>query len=196
MLSQQMRSSDCIKLEDGDLQLSLLPSNLVGNYIHHHTNNIPNEPSTVIDSLITDTYSLLLAELLVVRSDNALELLNTFSLSPVVRNDVHSDDDNLHEQSTIGVDDFSQSIACIATRFRECGSTLLDKLWYTYSYIYKPTTTICYGIYIFLNSRHTGPFRLLPCKMCQAYYSFLINYLGSIVCEFHQIYHLPISGWC
>ena len=58
---------------------------------------------------------------------------------------------------------FSQSNACIATRFRECSSTLLHKLWYTYSYIYKPTTTICFGIYTFLNSHHTGPFRLLPC---------------------------------
>ena len=46
---------------------------------------------------------------------------------------------------------FSQSTACITTRFRECSLTLLDKLWYLYSYIYKPTT-IHYGISIFLNS--------------------------------------------
>ena len=31
---------------------------------------------------------------------------------------------------------FSLSTACIATRFGECSSTLLDKLWYLYSYIY------------------------------------------------------------
>ena len=41
---------------------------------------------------------------------------------------------------------FSQSTACNATRFGECSSTLLDRLWYTYSYIYhrasSNTTTI------------------------------------------------------
>ena len=57
---------------------------------------------------------------------------------------------------------FSQSTTCNAIRFGECSLTLLDRLWYLYSYIYKPLTTICYGIYIFLNSRHTGPIRLLP----------------------------------
>ena len=57
---------------------------------------------------------------------------------------------------------FSQSTACNTIRSGECSSTSLDRLWYLYSYIYKPTPTICYGIYIFLNSRHTGPIRLLP----------------------------------
>ena len=67
--------------------------------------------------------------------------------------------------------DFSQSTACISTRFRESSSTLLDKFWYTYSYIYKlwstysyiykPTTTIWYRICTFLNSQHTSLFRLL-----------------------------------
>ena len=58
--------------------------------------------------------------------------------------------------------DFSQSITCITTRFGECSSILLDKLWYNYSYIYKPTTTtIQYGIYRFLNARHASPFQLL-----------------------------------
>ena len=61
------------------------------------------------------------------------------------------------------VGNFSQSTTCIITRRGECSSTLLHKLWYTYSYIYKPTTTICYGIYVFLNSQHTGTFWLLPC---------------------------------
>ena len=58
---------------------------------------------------------------------------------------------------------FSQSTTCIATIFGECSSTLLDKLWYTYSYIYKPTTiTIQYRLYIFSNSRwYTSPFWLL-----------------------------------
>ena len=32
MLSQQMKSIDCFKLEDGDLQLLLSLSNLVANY--------------------------------------------------------------------------------------------------------------------------------------------------------------------
>ena len=34
-------------------------------------------------------------------------------------------------------DDVSQSTGCIASRFWEIVSTLLNKLWYTYSYIYK-----------------------------------------------------------
>ena len=41
---------------------------------------------------------------------------------------------------------FSQSTACITTRFGECSSILLHKLWYIYSYIYRlfssNTTTI------------------------------------------------------
>ena len=72
ILSQQMGSSDCTKIEDGDLRLLLLPSNFVGSYNYHQINLISNEPSTVIDSLIIDTYSLSPAELMVVRSDNAL----------------------------------------------------------------------------------------------------------------------------
>ena len=39
-------------------------------------------------------------------------------------------------------ENFSQSTAYIATRFGECSLTSLDKLWYTYSYIYKLTTKI------------------------------------------------------
>ena len=45
-----------------------------------------------------------------------------------------------------GFNYFSQSIDCTATRFGECSTTLLDKLWYLYSYIYdcvsSSTTTI------------------------------------------------------
>ena len=52
-----MRSGDCIKLEAGDLQLSLLPSNSVGNY-NDQPKNISNVRSTVNSSLITDTTSL------------------------------------------------------------------------------------------------------------------------------------------
>ena len=48
------------------------------------------------------------------------------------------------------------------TRFifgRNSNITSLDKLWYTYSYIYKPTsTTIQYGIFVsVLASLHTSP---------------------------------------
>ena len=50
-------------------------------------------------------------------------------------------------------DDFSQSTACIATRFGECSSTMLHKLWYLYSYIYNQvssnTTTIIIPILLF-----------------------------------------------
>ena len=62
---------------------------------------------------------------------------------------------------------FSQSIACIATRFGECSLTLLHKLWYFYSYIYHQlssnTTTIIVTILLFVvvvilmtTTHHTG----------------------------------------
>ena len=95
-----------------------------------------NERLTAESSLITNTDTLSTG-LMVVQSDNALDLLNNSnSLLPgpmVVQGDT---DLNSGERSTvIGVGDFSQSVACIATRFEECSSTLLDKLWYLYSYI-------------------------------------------------------------
>ena len=37
---------------------------------------------------------------------------------------------------------FSQSNACTVSRFGECSSTLLEKLWYLYSYIYNQATII------------------------------------------------------
>ena len=46
---------------------------------------------------------------------------------------------------------FSWSTACNMIRFRECSLTLLDKLWYLYSYIYKSissnTTTIIFTLF-------------------------------------------------
>ena len=48
---------------------------------------------------------------------------------------------------------YSQSIACIATRFGECSTTSLDRLWYLYSYIYKlfsSTTTTLISTILFL----------------------------------------------
>ena len=53
MLFQQMKSDDCL-LEDGDILLLLLPSNLFANY-NHHTKCISNEQSTVDSLLINDT---------------------------------------------------------------------------------------------------------------------------------------------
>ena len=74
-----------------------------------------------------------------IRSNIEFESLNnTNSFLPAVRNNVRSDNDlNFNERLTIGEHDFSQSITCIITRFRESRSTLLDKLWYLYSYIYN-----------------------------------------------------------
>ena len=111
-----MKSIDCFKLEDGDLQLSL-SSNLVANYDYDHPNNISNGHSTVIESLITDTNSFPPLLRNNVRSVLEFELLNnTTSFLPLVRNNVRSDNDlNFDERSTIGKDDFSQSTACIAT---------------------------------------------------------------------------------
>ena len=49
---------------------------------------------------------------------------------------------------------FSQSMACIATRFGECSLTMLHKLWYNYTYIYhhaSPNTATYLCIHNFLS---------------------------------------------
>ena len=77
-----MKSIDCFKLEDGDLQLLLL-SNLVANYNHDHPNNISNGYLTVIESLIADTNSFLrlLHNLRSVLEFELLNNTNSFLLS-------------------------------------------------------------------------------------------------------------------
>ena len=162
MLSQQIKSIIYLKLEDGNLQL-LLSSNAVANYNIQRDSILCHQSPT-----------------------RPLTPNNKASLLPVYGRDTHKSLCPLLQRSTVepllpvyGRLDLqltpltwicsyfgycSQSTTCNATRFGECSSTLLDKLWYTYSCIYKPTTTtIHYGIYIFFNSRHTGPFWLLPC---------------------------------
>ena len=62
--------------------------------------------------------------------------------------------------------DFSKSTACNVIRFRECSLTLLDKLWYLYSHIYKRiplnATTIVFTLLFFIvvilmpNTEHTS----------------------------------------
>ena len=42
MFSQQMKSIDCFKLENGNLHLSLSPSNLVANYNIQHNSMLGN----------------------------------------------------------------------------------------------------------------------------------------------------------
>ena len=155
-----MKSTCSFKIEaDGVQSPTDTPSIAVSTYDHRIT-NISNEHSTVIDLLITDTklFSHTLQKRFV-RSDNDLNLTQQLLVL------TSQFDGNLRSliQVYFSFDDFSQSTACNATRFGECSSTLLNRLWYLYSYIYKRTTTICYGIYIFLNSQHTSPFRLLPC---------------------------------
>ena len=164
MLSQQMRSGYCVQLEAGNLQLSLLPSNSVGNY-NNQNNNISNERSPVNSLLITDTNSLSSDAPMghVVANNFYLDTISLSSDAPaghVVANTFSLIEESIHLSSLhapaghsnynlrslfqiyFSFGRFSQSVACIATRFGECSSTLLDKLWYLYSYIYKPTTTI------------------------------------------------------
>ena len=88
-------------------------------------------------SLIQDTYALS-QEVHTVPSANVFTLLNT-PISVLLRAQLVPSatiDLGFNERLAIGVGDFSQSIACKATRFRECSSTSLDRLWYLYSYIY------------------------------------------------------------
>ena len=51
MLSQQMKSNDCFKLEDGGLLLLLLPSNLVTNYNNQY--DTMYDPSLVVTPVYT-----------------------------------------------------------------------------------------------------------------------------------------------
>ena len=162
MLSQQMRSGNC-QLEDGDWSLSLFPSNSVGNYNHHHPHLLSNEHTRIVNAfLINDNYALS-PGVHTVPPVNVFESLNTpISLLPGAQPVPSATSDlDFNERLAIGVGDFSQSIACIATRFGECSSTSLDKLWYTYSYIYKPTSTTVPDIRYKFESLHASPFWLL-----------------------------------
>ena len=149
-----MKSNDCL-LEDGDLQLSLTPSNLVAVNNHLHPNLLSHERLCIVNaSLITDTYAIS-SGLIIVRSDNALDSLNNSNSLSSGLFEVRFDTDFEFERSTaIGVDGFSQSNACIATRFEECSLTMLDRLWYLYSYIYNQvssnTPTIIIPILLFI----------------------------------------------
>ena len=164
MLSQQMRSGNC-QLEDSDRPLSLFSSNSVGNYNHHHPHLLSNERTRIVNaSLIKDTYALLPEAQHTVPSANVFELLNTpISLLLGAQHTVSSAtiDLDFNERLAIGVGDFSQPIVCIVTRFGECSSTLLDKLWYTYSYIYKHTSNTVPDIRYIFESLHASPFWLL-----------------------------------
>ena len=135
-----MKSNEFL-LEDGDLLLSLLPSNSVANY-DHHTTSISNEQSTVNSLFITDTESVS-REIPPSSGHDDIDLnLPQKSLrlsSPEISPPSGHDDNNLQSliQVYFSFGDFSQSTACVATGFGDCSSTLLDKLWYLYLYIYR-----------------------------------------------------------
>ena len=122
-----MKSNDCFKLENGNLQLSLSPSNSVANYNIQRNNILDidtnNEASTLPDYGRVESLCPL------------LQRLTVESLLP----DYGGIDSQLPPLNWICsyFGDFSQCTACSATRFRECSSTLLDKLWYLYLYIYN-----------------------------------------------------------
>ena len=175
MLSQQMKSGD--RMIEADVVQSATdrlhpvdtPSITFANY-NNQSNNLYDHPSLVA-MVHTISRNHPLRGPMVSISERDFELiqpsLTRYHVNRQHENPSMSDCYDSHQPRLAlmyyYLGNFSQSTACIASRFGECSSTMLHKLWYTYSYIYKPTTTICYGIYIFLNSRHTGPFRLLPC---------------------------------
>ena len=164
MLSQQMIGSRNCELEAGDT-LSLFPSNSVGNYNQHHPHLLSNERTTVTALLITDTYALSPgAQQQELPSANVFESLNDPS-SLLLEGTQHVPsttlDLEINGRLAIGFGDYSQPTACIATRFGECSSTSLDKLWYTYSYIYIPASTTVPNIRYKFESLHASPFWLL-----------------------------------
>ena len=150
----QRKSNDCCKLEEGDLQLLLycIPSNSVTNHNIQPTNISYDRIHSIwecyecccINSLLNPGQQ---------SPTDLLQECHDYYCIKLVR---------LLNQLYSKFGCFSQSTACIPTRFGECSLTLLDMIWYTYSYIYKPATTIIwYRIYRFLNSWHTSPFQLL-----------------------------------
>ena len=122
----------------------LLPSNSVGNY-NDQPKNISNERSTVDSSLITDPHSLL-ANAPTGHVDTGVSLLEGLLrlslLNAPAGHSNHSLQSFFPKYFCFGC--FSQSVAYIATRFGECSSTLLDKLWYLYSYIYHRVSSNTY----------------------------------------------------
>ena len=179
VLSQQMKSNDCL-FEDGDLlHVSPTPSNSVAHYNNYCISMLNNNKDNALSirggdatlchlshpSLTRPLTNSNNASTLSIRGyvESLCPLLQRSALDPPLCESGGNSQLPAMNWFCSYFGNFSQSTACNAVGFGECSSTLLDKLWYTYSYIYKPTTTICYGIYIFFNSQHTGPFRLLPC---------------------------------
>ena len=142
MLSQQMKSCDSFQIETvGDSPLS--SSIALTNYNNQY-NNISHDGTKLIHQSPTSLNSCL-----PVQSDSNSQLNSIHQSLPLLNRSwsVQSTMDRIG--SYFGC--FSQSTAFIANGFEEYGTTLLDKLWYTYLDIYSPRTTICYRISIFLN---------------------------------------------
>ena len=158
MLSQQMKSIDFFKLEDGNLQLSL-SSNSVANYNVQYK-NISQKLSPIIDPLLL-FFERVDSQLATTDKKGSFaplsgeinSLLNPPQHSPVTlhsfarRVDSHPPSLNRIYYYSEGC---SQSMACIVNRFGECCLTLLNKLWYTYSYIYKVSSnsTFYYNLFV------------------------------------------------
>ena len=155
MLLQQLHSMRSIKIEADDVHLPT--GQLNGEYAPHECSLI-DTPSIAVanyDNQYTSMYRQLLITLTpvnhIVHLKDELEYRDFESIQPLL-NYYHNN--HLKEELTpcdikqpllywiyYYFGDFSQSTACNAIRFGECSLTSLDKLWYTYSYIYKPTTT-------------------------------------------------------
>ena len=69
-------------------------------------------------------------------TDPIHHLLTSVSLTNLTSNPIQ----HLSTWACAYFDDVSQSTACITSSFGESTSTLLNKFWYTYSYIYKIIT--------------------------------------------------------
>ena len=90
---------------------------------------------------------------------------------------------------------FSQSTACITTRFGECSTTLLEKLWYLYSYIYhqasSSSTIVIIPILLFLVVALLMPSAALPTTSSIVSLSPFISQTRS----FTMADYTPISDW-
>ena len=149
MLFQQMKSTHSFKIEENGTMPTpsitvadndILPNTLPTDHRSRLKENLYNQSTTNNNS----------------SNCNNLPLVHLSGKTPTVRSRLR---ENLHDRWLTILSSYNSIHQSQPTRFSfetNSNGTSLNKLWYTYSYIYKPTT-IRYGF----NSLHSSPLHLL-----------------------------------
>ena len=154
MLIQQMKSTPSFKIEAGDVHLPTdqsdsptgTPSIAVANYNNQY-NNMYDHPLLVATPVHTFAKNYILGLPFETGLEDCdfelIELMHYYIIGLPFETGLEDCDFELIELMHYYVGKFSQSMACIATRFRECrcSSTMLHKLWYNYTYIYHQASS-------------------------------------------------------